>query len=172
MATPNDFLGINYYSEVTTSYDAAEPLQFRSRTPDEGRAAGREITEMGWEVVPEALRDLLIRVNREYAPRAMYITENGAAFPDVLGDDGRVNDPRRTVFLHDHFTAAADAIAAGVPLKGYFVWSLMDNFEWAFGYTKRFGLVYVDYATQARVLKDSARWFQRVIAENAILTPA
>jgi len=96
---------------------------------------------------------------RDYAPPVMYVTENGAAFDDVVGPDGRVYDERRQAYLESHFAAAARAVADGVPLRGYFVWSLLDNFEWAEGYDKRFGLVYVDYNTQERTVKDSGRWY-------------
>jgi beta-glucosidase len=123
---------------------------------------------MGWEVYPEGLHEVLVRLQQDYAFPAFYITENGAAFPDEVGPDGQVDDPKRIAFLRAHLASAARAIADGVPLKGYFVWSLMDNFEWAHGYSKRFGLVYVDYATQVRLLKASARWYQRVIAEGVL----
>ena len=123
---------------------------------------------MGWEVCAEGLYELLTRLNDDYSFPACYITENGAAYPDQVGADGQVFDPRRVAYLRDHFVQAARAIAEGVPLRGYFVWSLLDNFEWAFGYSKRFGLVYTDYATQQRTPKASARWYSRVIAENAV----
>src|SRR5207244_2973466 len=101
---------------------------------------------------------LLARIHHSYQPPAVYVTENGAAFADILVD-GAVHDARRIAYLESHLAAVADAIAAGVPLRGYFAWSLLDNFEWAHGYSKRFGLCYVDYATQQRILKDSARWY-------------
>ncbi len=128
-----------------------------------------ELTDMGWEVYPEGIYEMLMRVTREYPFKALYITENGAAFPDRLGPDGKVDDPRRVSFLHRYLAQCARAIGEGAPLRGYFVWSLMDNFEWAYGFGKRFGLVYVDYETQARIPKTSAGWYSRVIAENGIL---
>ncbi len=118
---------------------------------------------MGWAVQPEGLRTLLTRVSGDYVPAKIYVTENGAAF----ADDPSGADPRRVAYLHDHFVAAADAIEQGVPLAGYFVWSLLDNFEWAHGFTKRFGLVYVDYDSLARTVKDSGRFFTDVAAATA-----
>ncbi len=114
--------------------------------------------------------DLLDRLRRDYAPAALYITENGAAFDDQLVD-GAVRDPRRVAYLQGHLAAAGAAIADGVPLRGYFAWSLLDNYEWAFGYSKRFGLVHVDYPTQRRIPKDSFAWYRRAIAANAVPAP-
>ena len=169
IAAPIDFLGINYYfpAFVRAGTDAT-PLGFASLQRDELVAAGYELTEMGWPVVADGLSELLMRVHHDYAPPAIYITENGAAFADQAVD-GSVNDPRRVAYLHDHFRAAQQTIDAGVPLRGYFVWSLMDNFEWGLGYSKRFGIVYVDYTTQQRIPKTSARWYQRVIAANTVV---
>jgi beta-glucosidase len=161
---PIDFMGINYYfRNIVRSQDVPEERnKQREVFPNE------EHTEMGWEVYPEGLYDLLTRLKRDYAFPAYYITENGAAYADQVGPDGSVDDPKREAYIRAHLEQAAHAIGAGVPLRGYFVWSLMDNFEWAYGYTKRFGIVYVDYATQHRTPKSSARWYQRVIAENAV----
>jgi len=119
---------------------------------------------MGWEVVPEGLHDLLVRLHHDYGPRAIYVTENGAAFPDVRGHDGGVNDPERQSYLEQYLAAASQAITHGVPLRGYFAWSLLDNFEWAWGYWKRFGLIYIDYATLERVPKGSFYWYRDLIA--------
>jgi len=124
---------------------------------------GSTYTAMGWEVHASSLRDLLVRVTRDWAPREVIVTENGAAYDDVVRDD-RVADPERTSFLREHIAAAADALGRGVPLRGYFVWTLMDNFEWAHGTSKRFGLVHVDYDTQRRRIKDSGRWYRELIA--------
>ncbi len=170
MAAPTDFLGVNYYNpaRVRAAPFTANPLGYSTRSAKELAAEGREITAMGWEGAPETLTGLLLRLHHDYGPRAIYITENGAAFDDQV-TNGRVHDPRRIAFLRSHFQAAHEALSRGVPLRGYFVWSLMDNFEWAYGYSKRFGIVYVDYETQARIPKDSAYWYQRVIAENAVL---
>ena len=161
IATPIDFLGVNYYTRTVISHD---PNGGRNRAilPPES-----EYTEQGWEVYPEGLYKLLLRLHREYRPKAVYITENGAAFPDRL-EQGRVHDPRRVNYLRQHFIQAQRAIQRGVPLRGYFVWSLIDNYEWHLGYSKRLGIVYVDYATQVRTLKDSALFYKEVIAANAV----
>jgi beta-glucosidase len=119
---------------------------------------------MGWEVAPDGLRDVLLELHREYAPREIVITENGAAYPDDVDPDGRVHDARRVEYLARNLAAAAEALAAGVPLTGYYVWSLLDNFEWSLGYTRRFGLVHVDFGNQRRTPKDSADWYGRLIA--------
>jgi beta-glucosidase len=129
---------------------------------------GLPTTQMGWEIDPVGLTDVLTRVAREYDSPPLYITENGAAFDDRVDGDGHVHDPERTAYLDAHFRAAHRAIQAGVDLRGYFVWTLLDNFEWAWGYSRRFGLVHVDYATQRRTVKDSGRWFAGVAAANAL----
>ena len=127
---------------------------------------------MGWEIDPSGLYDVLRRITADYGPVPIYVTENGAAFADAPGADGGVADPRRVDFLDRHFRAARHAIDDGVDLRGYFVWSLLDNFEWAFGYSKRFGLVYVDYATQRRIPKSSAHWYASVTRRNGLLPAA
>jgi beta-glucosidase len=119
---------------------------------------------MGWEVYPRALTDVLVRVHRDYAPRAIAVTENGAAFADHWDGSNHIGDPQRVHYLREHLLALRRAQAQGVPLQGYFVWSLLDNFEWAQGYSKRFGIVYVDYPTQRRIVKDSGRWYAAFIA--------
>jgi beta-glucosidase len=119
---------------------------------------------MEWEVAPDGLRDVLLTLNREYAPRGIVITENGAAYPDTVDPDGRIRDGRRVSYLARHIGAVGEALAAGVPLTGYHVWSLLDNYEWSFGYTRRFGLIHVDFESQRRTLKDSAEWYARLIA--------
>jgi len=149
-----DFLGVNYYMRHVVKASSTAQLGYDVLPP-----SGR-LTEMGWEVHPDGLRTILERVHRDYGPRAVYVTESGAAFPDEPNGD----DPDRVEYLHDHFAAAADALEAGVPLRGYFVWSLLDNFEWHNGFTKRFGLVYVDYATQRRTMKSSGRFYRSVAA--------
>jgi beta-glucosidase len=125
-----------------------------------------ELTEMGWHVAPDGMRDVLLDLNRRYAPGEIVISENGAAYPDTMERDGRVRDQKRIEYLARHLAAAGDAIAAGVPLRGYYVWSFMDNFEWSLGYGKRFGLTYVDFATQRRTPKDSARWYSELISAS------
>ncbi|HPV08293.1 MAG: GH1 family beta-glucosidase [Aggregatilineales bacterium] len=165
IATPIDFLGINYYSRhVIRSEDVPEA----ENEPQEVFASD-DRTEMGWEVYPEGLYDMLGRLHFDYRFPALYVTENGAAFEDVVGEDGCVNDPRRVAYLCEHLRAASRAIAAGVPLKGYFVWSLLDNFEWSFGYTKRFGIVHVDFDTLERTPKASAEYYRKVIRANAVV---
>ena len=150
---PLDFLGINYYSRTVVS--AGEPF--------DARAVGREVSEMGWEVYPEGLTELLLRLHRDYPGPSFWVTENGGAFPDPWVD-GQVADEARQRYLQRHIAAVAAARAEGVPVGAYMVWSLMDNFEWASGYEKRFGIVHVDYSTLTRTLKDSARWYQGFLA--------
>ncbi|GAC1399687.1 MAG: GH1 family beta-glucosidase [Ktedonobacteraceae bacterium] len=159
---PIDFLGLNYYYRTLAHHTpGGGPLDFEQIKP-----RGREYTEMGWEVYPAGLRELLTRLQNDYHIPKFHITENGAAFPDVIGPDNLVHDARRIEYLHEHFHEAFAALGNGVPLAGYFVWSLMDNFEWAQGYSKRFGIVYVDYPTQRRIIKDSGYWYRDVIASH------
>jgi len=158
IATPIDFLGVNNYSSPLVAAD-----------PDGGRAqivrrADAEHTDMGWEITPDGFHDLLVRLKRDYDPPAIYVTENGAAFSDVRSHDGTIGDPERQGYLDDYLHAAARALAEDVPLRGYFAWSLLDNFEWAWGYWKRFGLVYVDFATLERIPKGSFHWYRDFIA--------
>lgn len=169
IAVQTDFLGVNFYYPVVVRSDPAgtDPLGFVSLTPEEMRALGYSTTEMGWPVSPDAFRDLLIRLHKEYTPKAIYITENGAAFQDSVSK-GQVHDPQRVDYLKKHLTAVQSAISAGSPVQGYFLWSLIDNFEWAFSYGKRFGIVYINYNTQARIPKDSAAWYRQVIAANTV----
>ncbi|HEV8229013.1 MAG TPA: GH1 family beta-glucosidase [Candidatus Limnocylindria bacterium] len=161
-AEPLDFLGVNYYARRVCRAGGDDPLGVVRVEPE-----GSEYTAMGWEVHPDSLRDLLVRVTRDWAPRAVFVTENGAAYDDVVRD-GEVDDGARVEFLRGHITAAAEAIRLGAPLRGYFVWTLMDNFEWAHGTSKRFGLVHVDYATQRRRVKASGRWYRDLIAAHRL----
>jgi beta-glucosidase len=149
IATAMDFLGINYYSRSVAS--AAGHWDVHS--------SGLELTDMGWEIYPEGLTELLLRLHRDYAVPPLYVTENGGAFKDRL-EDGQVHDAARTEYIATHIAAVGDALRQGVPMEGYMVWSLLDNFEWASGYEKRFGIVRVDYETQQRILKDSALWYR------------
>lgn len=160
---PPDFLGINFYMRhvVTADPESADPLKVRVVPQEES-----EHTAMGWEVNPESMYNILRQTFREYQPGPMYITENGAAFDDELTADGEVNDTRRLNFYRDYLAQAHRAIQDGIPLQGYFAWSLLDNFEWAEGYAKRFGLTYVDYETQRRILKASGKWYSEVIRNN------
>jgi beta-glucosidase len=158
IATPVDFLGVNNYFRFVVSGEGERPRLVQD--PEAHR------TEMGWEVYPDGLHRLLVRVAADYAPPAMYVMENGAAFPDVRVHDGRVHDPERVGYLESHVEAVARAVAEGAPVRGYFVWSLLDNFEWAHGYGKRFGIVYVDYPTLERVPKDSFYWYRDFITSH------
>lgn len=153
IAVPLDFLGINYYFRCMAS--AGEPWDVK--------ASGHVITDMGWEVYPPGLTALLVRLHRDYKLPPIYITENGAAFKDEVVD-GRVHDVQRQTYIANHIAALGDAMAQGVRVHGYFVWSLLDNFEWASGCSKRFGIVRVDYDTHERTLKDSALWYRGFLA--------
>jgi beta-glucosidase len=175
IAAPGTFLAVNYYHRNV----AAAPLAGSPGTGGAGPAfagsedvrlvgAGRPVTEMGWEIDPTGLAEILLRIHRDYPSIPLYVTENGAAFRDVIGPDGRVDDPGRTAYLEAHLRACHQAITSGAPLNGYFVWSLLDNFEWAEGFSKRFGIVYVDYATQQRIPKASAEWYAQVIRRNGL----
>ena len=126
---------------------------------------GVERTGFGWEVSPQGLVDLLKRVQRDYAPAVIHLTENGSTIQDALTPEGHGHEAERLSYLQRHLAALKDAVDAGVPVKGYFAWSLLDNFEWAEGYLRRFGLAYVDYLTQKRTLKDSGLWYGRFLNE-------
>lgn len=164
ISAPIDFLGVNFYvgAEVGADPDADGLLAFRE-LPFDG-----PVTDCGWPIVPERLTPLLTELTERYAPKAIYITENGADFDDPAPVDGTVGDPARVAFLRNHFAAGLDAIEAGVPLRGWFVWTLLDNFEWIWGYNRHFGIVRVDRGTQARTPKESARFLERVARENAL----
>jgi beta-glucosidase len=167
IGAPTDFLGVNYYNRWVIRG------QRSANASDQGAEHGFEyihelphdsVTEMGWEVYPHGLGMILEELNRAYHPPALLITENGAAFHDEWDGDGRVADRRRVAYLRDHLREVERAIEHEAPVVGYFVWSLLDNFEWAQGYSKRFGLVYVDFETQRRIIKDSGRWYAGFIA--------
>jgi beta-glucosidase len=157
VSQPLDFLGINFYSRRLVRADGAVK-----------RVEGSEYTEMGWEVHAPSLRSLLRRMHTTYRLPGVYITENGAAFPDVVSNDGKIHDVRRQEYLRAHLAQVSMAIQDGVDVRGYFAWSLLDNFEWVHGFSKRFGLVYVDFETQERTLKDSGAWYSRAIAARAV----
>jgi beta-glucosidase len=163
---PLDFLGLNYYSRNVLSGLPGPGGEPAPRSVPQGAPADR--TDMGWEVWPQGLEDVLRRIHQEYQPARIYVTENGAAYGDGPNGDGRIHDARRRAFIEGHLRALRRAIAAGVPVAGYYHWSLLDNFEWGHGFTKRFGLVHVDYATQRRTLKDSAQYYRAVVAANAV----
>ena len=170
IAQPLDVLGVNYYFRqlAQNGPNGAGPSPWVGARDVKFLSRGLPRTEMGWEIDASGLYDILTRVHRDYPSVPLYVTENGAAFPDVVSGDGRVEDPDRIAYLDAHFRAAAQAIADGVDLRGYFVWTLMDNFEWAYGYTKRFGLVHVDYETLERTPKESARWYAEVTRRNGV----
>jgi beta-glucosidase len=155
IATPMDFMGINYYSRAVVS--AAGHFDVST--------SGLALTDMGWEIYPQGLTELLQRLHCDYPVPPLYVTENGGAFRDVLAQ-GRVHDAERLHYIAHHIAAVGQALRAGVPMAGYMVWSLMDNFEWASGYAKRFGIVHVDYATQQRTPKDSALWYRGFLAQQ------
>ncbi len=157
---PLDFLGVNYYTRSVVQ--AGQPFDVKT--------SGLPLTDMGWEVYPQGLTDLLVRISREYPLPPIYVTENGAAFRDEL-IGGQVADPDRVQYLQAHIAAVLEAIRQGVPMAGYMVWSFLDNFEWASGYEKRFGLVYVDYETQRRYPKGSAEWYRKFLAAIAASRP-
>ena len=158
-----DFLGVNYYMRKIVRRSEKQEDLFAEVRPD---YQGVRFTEMDWEIHPEGLYELLTRVQRDYDPPIVYVTENGIACPDQVDSDGQIRDNDRIDYLRSHFSAAYRALQEGVKLKGYYVWSLIDNFEWAFGYSKRFGVVYVDYKSQARIPKSSANWYREVIANS------
>jgi len=153
IAQPLDFLGVNYYHPIVSTVT-------RPFSPARDGAA---VTDMGWEVAPAQFTELLLRIDREYELPPLFITENGAAYRDTVIEGG-IQDEDRRAYIESHVCAVADAIERGVDVRGYFVWSLLDNFEWASGYTKRFGIYYVDYATQARILKRSGIWYKNLAA--------
>ena len=167
IATEIDFLGINtYFPMVIQAADIEEnDLGFKPLTPSELQGRGYSLTHMDWPIHPDAFRQLLFDVYERYRPRKIFITENGAAFPDEL-KDGKVNDPERVDYIKSYIDAMGEAIDAGVPVKGYFVWSLLDNFQWALGYEKRFGIIYVDYATLQRIPKGSYEWYRNFIHQQ------
>ena len=163
IAEPFDFLGINYYTRSVAQHDAnREPLRVGGIHQEESVH-----TETGWEVYPPALTRVLLWVKERYGEIPLYITENGAAFYDPpVATEGQLDDPLRVEYLRGHLSAAAEAMKRGVNLRGYYVWSLLDNFEWSHGYSRRFGIVHVNYETQERTIKSSGRYYSNVIKTN------
>lgn len=166
ISAETDFLGVNYYTRSVIKADPNDPqgLQIGTVKPENA-----EYTDMDWEIYPAGLYEILKRLHDDYGAPTLYVTENGAAFPDSVDEDGVVDDSPRRNYLREHFYWAHRAIEEGVNLVGYFVWSLLDNFEWSFGYSKRFGLIYVDYGTQCRTLKQSGMWYKKVIEDDRAL---
>ncbi|MEY4972516.1 MAG: hypothetical protein RL399_473, partial [Actinomycetota bacterium] len=171
-ATPNDFIGINYYfdnrmglpgNDGEKFYDMSNVFDLNVDMTMHG-----DKTDMGWAITPEGLTNLLVRWKRELGDRCpdLYITENGCAYGDGVSADGAVHDDRRITYLEKHLKAMRDAITQGSPVKGYYQWSLLDNFEWALGYEKRFGIVHVDFESQKRTIKDSGLWYSKVVKSN------
>jgi beta-glucosidase len=163
-------MGINYYQPASIAAPRSGGDQefwpgtdLAVATPQRGPYTG-----MGWSIIPDGLRRLLRAVHQRYPEIPLVVTENGCAFPDTVTPEGRIHDPDRIGYLAQHLAAVHDAIAAGVDVRGYYVWSLLDNFEWAEGYAARFGIVHVDFATLQRTVKDSGLWFRDVIAANAV----
>lgn len=161
---PVDFLGVNYYSRGLVGHDPSDrPARVRVVA-----LPGAERTAMGWEVYPQGLAETLRWVREAYGDLPLYVTENGAAFADPAPENGEVADPERAEYLRRHLLVAASVLRQGVELRGYFAWSLLDNFEWAYGYSKRFGLIHVDFATQRRTAKASARFYRDIIRRGGL----
>ncbi|MES3021907.1 MAG: GH1 family beta-glucosidase [Pseudomonadota bacterium] len=162
IAAPLDFLGVNYYfPEKVEDAPDTEPVNTRLVMP-----ADVERTAFGWEVAPGGLTELLTRIARDYRPAALYVTENGSTYDDVVGPDGEIDDQARLSYLVRHLQALRETIAQGAPIKGYFAWSLLDNFEWGEGLARRFGITHVDFETQRRTLKSSGKWLRDFLAEG------
>jgi len=171
ISQPIDFLGVNYYTRVLfqnawyVPFFKARPAAIPKPADREFSLKGRQYTQMGWEVYSEGILELLLRLKQEYGNLPIYITENGAAYADEMVE-GRVPDTKRQRYLEQHVGKIAAAVDAGVDVRGYFVWSLIDNFEWSFGYRKRFGLVHVDFESQQRTIKDSGIWYRDFIRQQ------
>jgi DNA-binding LacI/PurR family transcriptional regulator len=165
IAAPIDLLGVNYYygNTVREGDRLTGPTEWPGARHVHFQAPSGSTTAMGWPIQPHGLTELLQRLAREYPSVPLYITENGAAFNDYVRPDGSVNDPDRVRFLAEHIDAVSEVVSLGVDVRGYFVWSLLDNFEWSWGYSKRFGLVHVDYATQKRIMKASGFWYRDLL---------
>ncbi len=164
IAAPTDFAGVNHYQRVIAWHDdGAGPFALGERPAEPAT------TSFGWSVIPASLTAVLTRIAAEFTTLPLYVTENGASFHDYVDPDGEINDHERVDYLSGYLSAAADAIESGVDLRGYYAWSFLDNFEWAEGYSKRFGLVFVDYRTQERIPKRSALWYHKLISEHQAL---
>jgi beta-glucosidase len=186
ISTPIDVLGVNYYhGNAVSGHPRADVVGVGSDQPERVALSpfvgsehvtfpsrGLPVTDMGWEIQPDGLHRLLVRLHEEYPRLPVYLTETGAAFDDRPGADGTVHDPDRIEFLDSYLRAVHRAIDDGVDVRGFYYWSFMDNFEWAFGYAKRFGLVHVDYANQQRTPKSSARWYAGLSRSGTLSAPA
>ena len=164
MAAPFEYLGVNYYTRTICQ----DPTGGSGRRALNRRDPAR-VTARDWEIYPQGLYDLLTWLSDEYRFGRMFVTENGAAYADAVAADGGVHDPLRQAYIRQHLEMLLRALAAAVPVRGYFCWSLLDNFEWAFGTSSRFGLAYTDFTTQRRMIKDSGRWYGRVARANALV---
>ncbi len=164
IAVPLDFLGVNYYFRRVVRSNAIPEAENAPQTI----GLRNETTQMGWEVYPEGLFEVFGRLGAEYPFSAYYITENGAAYPDSVNGEGRVQAHERVSYLRRHLAQVARIVDAGIPLRGYFVWSLLDNFEWSYGLQKRFGLIYVDFETGKRFPKASFDWYKDTIAQHTV----
>ncbi len=168
--TKNDFIGINFYFDTPVrATDSAKTAQFDNSSLFDlniDTTPRGELTDMGWPLTPNGLRDLMVRWHKEFGTNLppIYITENGVAYPDGPGADGKVHDERRINYIRTHLDALSEAISLGAPVKGFYQWSLLDNYEWSLGYSKRFGIIHVDYQTQKRTIKDSGYWYRDFIA--------
>ncbi|HEY7484860.1 MAG TPA: GH1 family beta-glucosidase [Streptosporangiaceae bacterium] len=162
IAAPIDWLGVNYYNPSVVADDPGGTPPYARLVP----APGTRRTMLDWEIRAEGLERTLLRVTADYGPPRLYVTENGSAWVDTVGPDGQIHDPERVQYLEEHLTACARAVAGGAPVAGYFAWSLLDNFEWAYGYDARFGLVHVDYATQVRTIKGSGHRYNDIIRRH------
>jgi len=164
ISVPCDFFGINFYSRNLVEFSAANDFLQKDAYSDYDK------TGMGWDIAPSEFKDLIRRLRAEYTDLPIYITENGAAFDDEL-IDGRVADQNRIDYVAQHLQAVSDLNEEGMNIQGYYLWSLLDNFEWSFGYDKRFGILYVDFETQERIWKDSAHWYAGVIEQHKATIP-
>jgi beta-glucosidase len=163
-----DFLGVNYYFRFRFyNGDVDHSMNWLSQINSQP-VPGAKFTEMGWEIYPQGIYELLKWISTEFAPIPLYVTENGMAASDSMHADGQVDDEDRKEYLRGHLDACLQAINEGVDLKGFYYWSLMDNFEWARGYSKRFGLVYVDYKTLSRTIKKSGKWYTDFIKNQSL----
>ncbi|MEH7439509.1 GH1 family beta-glucosidase [Neobacillus drentensis] len=162
ISTACDFFGINFYSRGLVEYNGASDFLFKNSYSDYSQTA------MGWDISPDEFKELIHRLRKEYTTLPIYITENGAAFNDVVSDDKKVHDEERKEYVERHLKAISELNEEGMDIAGYYLWSLLDNFEWAFGYEKRFGITYVDFETQERIIKDSGLRYAEVIRERTI----